>query len=377
MKSWIILIVLAVAITAVATVAVPFLTSDDSKAGPDFPAASSTAGPTPRAEVEGDLTYKFGVMAQETEGKHGWTFKNTGPGPLELRNLGTDCSCTIAQLGKPTSAESPSTLAIQPGSSEPIELTWNTRKVDGPYRKSARIGTNDPNRPEITLAVEGEVHPAVVTIPPDRSISFQTVNNDEPHTVSAFVTSSDYPDLKVIRAISSNPSLLGVETRAPTPEEAERFKIEKGVAIEVTLKATPILGAFAEEVVLETDHPRQKELHFNVIGKVTGPITVAPERVVLRNATTGKGSGIAELILWARGRSSVQIVVDKKPPGLDVAIEPVPMPAGSKGSKYKMTVKVVPGTAAGPIDDEIVLKTDAPQANEVRVPVDVLVIGGN
>jgi len=220
MKSWIILIVLAVAITAVATVAVPFLTSDDSKAGPDFPAVSSTAGPTPRAEVEGDLTYKFGVMAQETEGKHGWTFKNTGPGPLELRNLGTDCSCTIAQLGKPTSAESPSTLAIQPGSSEPIELTWNTRKVDGPYRKSARIGTNDPNRPEITLAVEGEVHPAVVTIPPDRSISFQTVNNDEPHTVSAFVTSSDYPDLKVIRAISSNPSLLGVETRAPTPEEA-------------------------------------------------------------------------------------------------------------------------------------------------------------
>jgi len=145
----------------------------------------------------------------------------------------------------------------------------------------------------------------------------------------------------------------------------------------VTLKATPILGAFAEEVVLETDHPRQKELHFNVIGKVTGPITVAPERVVLRNATTTKGSGTAELILWARGRSSVQIVVDKKPPGLDVAIEPVPMPAGSKGSKYKMTVKVVPGTAAGPIDDEIVLKTDAPQANEVRVPVDVLVIGGN
>ena len=69
------------------------------------------------------------------------------------------------------------------------------------------------------------------------------------------------------------------------------------------------------------------------------------------------------------------VQVEKKPEALDVAIEPIPQPAGAKGSKYRMSSRSIPGTPAGRIIDEIVLKTDHPQATEVRVPVDVLVQG--
>ena len=38
-----------------------------------------------------------------------------------------------------------------------------------------------------------------------------------------------------------------------------------------------------------------------------------------------------------------------------------------------MTVTVPPGTAPGPVDGEIILKTDHPSARELKVPVSILI----
>jgi len=377
MKSWIILIVMAVAITAVATVAVPLLSLEPSVAGPGIPAPSAEPeGPTPAADVDSDLTYKFGVMAQETDGKHGWTFKNTGLGTLELRNLGTDCSCTIAQLGKPVDEGRSTMLPVKPGSSEPIELTWKTRKFDGHYRKTARIGTNDPKRPEITLAVEGEVYPAVTLYPPDSSVDFLTVSNDEDHGRNIAMFSKDKPDLKITRLISSNPTLLSVDSRPLGPEEAKQLKVAAGYAIELKLRKSTNLGAFAEEVVVETDHPKMPRLSLKVRGKVAGSVSMIPEKVVLRGVNSSNG-GSQDVTIWVRGRTSATFSVARKPEGIDVAVEPIKMAPGGTGSKYKMTVKVMPGAPAGEIDGEVVLKTDVPMAGEVRLPLDILVQSPN
>ena len=41
--------------------------------------------------------------------------------------------------------------------------------------------------------------------------------------------------------------------------------------------------------------------------------------------------------------------------------------------RYRMTVKVPPGTATGTVVGEIVLKTDNPKASEVKIPVSILI----
>jgi len=367
MKSWITLIVLVVAITAAATVAVPLLTADATKiAAPSV----KPEGPSPTLEVAEKLSHDFGHMPQDTEGKHAWHFHNKGPGVLEIRNLGTDCSCTIAQLGK----DSSDAVQIEPGKSEPIELTWNTRQINGAYRKSARIGTNDPTKPEVVLSVEGTVQPAIMVAPGDTTINFQSVSNDTPHTYQFAVFSGDRPDLKITRMVTSNPGLLGVESRPMTKEECEGFKVSGGHSITLTLKPTPNLGAFAEELLQETDHPQRHELKFTVLGKVEGPVILAPSSVILHNVLSRSG-GEEDLTILVRGRDEAKFTVERKPEGIDVAIAPIPTSgtAGGKMSRYRMTVKVLPGTRAGKIHDEIVLKTDHPLATEVKVPVDVLV----
>jgi Protein of unknown function (DUF1573) len=380
MKSWIILAALAVGLTAAVTVAIPLFTPDSSSSEPGFPApvAGKGDGPVPVVEVDGDLTHKFGVMAQDTDAKHSWVFKNSGAGPLELRNIRTDCSCTVIQLGK---AETPSekrplSLSVPPGGTETIDVEWKTNKVDGPYRKTATIGTNDPSHPEINLLVEGTVRPAIILVPGEGAVNFQTVSNDESYKRLVGIYSGDLPDTKLTGVVSSNPAMIGVESRPMTADEAKQSKAEKGFILEVTLKMVPHLGSFAEEILIQTDHPLKKEVRIPVLGRLTGPITLTPDRVVLRDVTSSNGGGL-DLTMWVRGRTSAQFAVEKKPESLDVAFEPIPQPAASKGSKYKMTIKVIPGTPSGKILGEIVLKTDHPQATEVKVPVDILVQGAN
>jgi hypothetical protein len=378
MKSWIILAALAVGLTAAVTVALPMLTTDSSSNGPGFPAPVEGKGNEllPVTEVDGDLTYKFGVMAQDSEGKHSWVFKNTGAGPLELRNLGSDCSCTVIQIGKADipSDKRPLSLTVKPGATESIDVTWKTNKVDGPYRKTAKIGTNDPSHPEFPLIVEGTVRPAITLVPGEGLLNFQTVSNDESYTRVLGIYSGDRPETKLTSVVSSNPSLIGVESRPMTADEAKSAKAEKGFTLEVTLKMVPHLGAFAEDILVQTDHPMKKEVRIPVLGRLTGAITLTPDRVVLRNVTSSNGGG-QDLTLWVRGRTSARFEVVKKPETLDVNFESIPQPPGSKSSKYKMMVKVIPGSPAGKIMDEIVLKTDHPQATEVKVPVDILVQG--
>jgi hypothetical protein len=380
MKSWIILAALAVGLTAAVTVALPMLTIDSSGNDPGFPApvAGTGGGPLPVAEVDGDLTYKFGVMSQDTQGKHSWVFKNTGAGPLELRSLGSDCQCTVIQLGKADmpADKRPLSLTVKPGETESIDVEWKTNKVDGAYRKTARIGTNDPSHPEFPLVVEGTVRPAITLVPGEGVLNFQVVSNDETHKRVLGIYSGDRPETRLTSVVSSNPALIGVESRPMTADEAKTAKTEKGVILEVTLKMVPHQGAFAEEILVQTDHPAKQEIRIPVLGRLTGAITFNPERVVLRDVTSSNGGG-KDLTVWVRGRTSAQFEVVQKPETLNVNFESIPQPPGTKGSKYKMMVKVIPGSPAGKIMGEIVLKTDHPQATEVKVPVDILVQGAN
>ncbi len=78
-----------------------------------------------------------------------------------------------------------------------------------------------------------------------------------------------------------------------------------------------------------------------------------------------------DLTLMVRGGKETHFQVVSKPEHVDVDVLPDDRP-GMKG-RYRLAVKVPPGTAAGPIEGEIVLKTDHPLVGELKIPVDILV----
>lgn len=370
MKPWLILIVVAVAALIAASAALPLLGDNSTGRPPQIAAPVEVSQDAPEVVVDGDLVYPFGVMAHMTERKHTWTIRNKGKGPLKLINEGTTCQCTMLQLPKDAAQE------IPPGGSLAIDLSW-TPKVTGNFKQTATIGTNDPRQPKIVLSAEGKVYPAVVVVPADQVVSFGTVGNEEDAVRPVLIYSKDRPDTKITRVtvVSNRPNQIAASVRRATPEET-KGETETGHIVEVTLKAGDKLGPITGEVLIATDHPEKSEVKVRVSGNVTGPISFIPARAEVRNATSSDG-GSAINQVWVRGQHDTHFTVASTPAGVSVEFEPMPRRPGANGSMQRMTTRIAPGTPAGDIRGEIVLRTDHPHAAEIRLPVDAFVQGKN
>ncbi len=185
MKRWILLAGLVILLSTAATVAVQLLPEEGTpRGGVSFPAKETQAGPQPKAEVEGELIYKFGVAPQQTKLERDWVIKNTGQGELEIRIGPPACSCTIAKF-----AGDQDTTTIKPNETATIHLSFDTKEYNGRYHKSATVLTNDTERQSIEFAADGEVRPAV-SVYPDPTISFLEISNDEPEHPRAGAPSS-------------------------------------------------------------------------------------------------------------------------------------------------------------------------------------------
>jgi hypothetical protein len=360
MVRWLILAVAVVVLTALATFAVAYLPDSETL----VPAKTRT-GPQPKVELDQDPIYEFGKMAQHSVGKHTWNIKNGGEADLELWMEGKPtCSCTIAKL------ENGQKAVVKPGEATPIELEWNTKDFERDnYSQGATFGTNDPDRPTFHLTVAGKVAPAVIVYPP-QMIEFQTISNEETHQAQIAVFSPDRPGMKLTKLTTSKPGLIVAEAAPMTPEQAKQLKTEAGYRVTVQIKPGMPQGTFQEEVLIQTDHPHQPEVKLMMRGTMIGPISVIPEALRMPDVSGLKG-GRAELTLLVRGGHETYFEVAHAPAKLQVTIERDDTPT-IKG-RYRMTVTIPPGTPAGSIKDAIILKTDHPQAREVKIPVSIRV----
>jgi hypothetical protein len=371
MKRWIILAVLVVAVSTIATIAVEYLPLDSSSSTPGavrYPAAD-TKGPKPRVVVDGDLTHHFGTAPQHFLINKDWVITNEGEADLKLWKGTIECNCTVAAFDGDKKKEE---VTLKPGQKTTLHLSFETREVNGGFHKYAQIQTNDPLRPSMEFVADGTVRPSVVLYPPEPTINYFELSNDQDdHHSSVLLFSPDQPDIKITQLTSSRPEHLVVSDEPMSADDCKAMKVDKGRKIILNVKGSMPLGAFREEVVIKTDHAKQSELKLTVTGKMVGPISASPERVrwVPVHSPMGK---TGEVMLTVRGLRPTRFEVESKPERIDVAVSP--SDPASQGGQYRMTVKVPPGMPPGlTIMDQIVLKTDHPKAAEVKIPIDITI----
>ena len=139
MARWIILSVVVIALTAVATFFVQYPT--DSSDELSYPVAATT-GPQPKMEIDQDVSFASARCRSSTKVHIHGRSRIRERVDLELWLVGnTSCSCTIASLKDGKKAQ------VKPGESTTIDLDWNTKTFENDYRQTATIGTNDVSRP--------------------------------------------------------------------------------------------------------------------------------------------------------------------------------------------------------------------------------------
>jgi hypothetical protein len=371
MVRWLLLAVLVVALTAVAAVLSQYLPgpSDRPTVAPEH------EGPAPIATVlEGDLVHDFGILPQQTVDSWKWTIRNDGQGDLVLELGSSTCKCTIADLGKDETTGELKKAIIKPGQSKEIKLQWDTKEVSGKFTQSASIITNDPERPELKFTAKGEVQPPILSSPATSAANLQEIPNGEGRVAEWFFASPDRPDLKIEVKENSRPDLLEPEVRPMTEDECRDKGVPKGIRVAVRVKPTKRLGHFREEVLLATDHPKRPELSVFVSGKLVGPITSSPGTVIDHQVVGAQGKTIG-VTLTVRGRDATAFTVLDKPGPFKVAVKPIDEKAQGpeKVRRYRMEITVPPDTPSDDYHEPIRLHTDHPNAEEIEIPVDIIV----
>ncbi|AGA25211.1 DUF1573 domain-containing protein [Singulisphaera acidiphila] len=368
MVRWILLAVLVVVLTATATVVVQSVSLEPSiSSGLEFPSASGNRGPLPKAVVDGDLTYKFGSKALHTKFERDWTIRNEGEGDLILTLEAPPCSCTVAGF-MDAKRQVKGSKTVPPKGETVVHLTWETL-ANGHYHKPATLITNDPERPKITFAAEGEVSPAVMIYPPpeNQAINVSEISSDqEEYKVTFAVYSQDKPDLKITEMTTSLPDYITVDQKDLPEAVCKEIKTEAGRQVTVTFKRGMTLGTFLQELVIKTDHPKEPELRLTLTGKIVGPISMVPAKLRLSGIPSQTG-GQVELIMLVQNHRETKFEVRQKPEKFKVEI--APGDKASKPGKYRLIVTVPPGMPTGTVNEEIILETDHPFAKEVKVPI--------
>ena len=98
--------------------------------------------------------YNFGTATEDENVEHTFTITNVGKSKLYIRKIKGSCSCTVVQ---------PEKNELEAGESTTMKAVFRTHGKTGGQSRTADVITNDPERPKITLTLEGHVRPKPTT----------------------------------------------------------------------------------------------------------------------------------------------------------------------------------------------------------------------
>ena len=365
----------------------PWRVGDFSSSAPDSSA--------PRADVPA-THHSFGTVGSGEKGRHTFTVRNTGDGPLVLSRGSTSCTCTVSDFG-PTAGESagdaqpPSTKTVAPGESTTVSIQWTGKGTGGPFRQQATVLTNDPRRPEIAFVIEGTVTPTWKAVPDLLTLPKLSVQSDETFTTTVFTYGSEAARVESLAAVDDRTkAFFSVASR---PLESAVIAAEPGATggflLEVNVKPGLPIGPLRQTVRMVLRMPEEITAEIPIEGSVAGDLSFAgpmwnADRQRLMLGTLSSRAGLkTKIFITARGphRHRVNAVVrEVVPTSLDVRIgDPEPIGNGTV-VRIPIGVEIPAGSpTANHLGSEqapagrIVLETGLPDSPTVTLPVSVVI----
>ncbi len=154
---------------------------------------------------------------------------------------------------------------IPPGGEGKITLEMRTKGYQGNMQKTARVMSNDPKNPQLTITMKGKIW-APIQINP-RHVHLRGTVGEKVEQIVRVHGEKKEPLIIKLASVS-----------IPDKVEVELHEIEKGRGYEVKIK-NKVEGeaTYAGQVKLTTNYPEKPELMIRVSGNVRGPLEVRPK----------------------------------------------------------------------------------------------------
>lgn len=347
---------------ALAQDAVPVKAGDGVQVKEALPAMP--VGPVPKIDFE-QTTHQFGVISDEKVVEHRFKFTNSGQGNLEIVNLNGSCGCTVPQLEKKTYA---------PGESGEILVQYNPSNRRGKQHTNVTVTTNDPLKAQVILGVESEVKPTITTEPQVAALG--SIERGKGGKATLVITSRklDFVPMQITPNDAKVSAVIGERKEAVVDGD----KVVQ-YPIEVTLSESAAVGPIQTQCVIRTNDPA-KTMNFMVLGEVVGIVKAEPQRVTLGGLANGQDINTAFRITPRSGQDFKLLSAVEEPAAVPQPNNPVGVPGvkvfnikvsedtSTTPRSYVVSLSGKAPESAGTFRGDIVLKTDVPGEEVVKVP---------
>lgn len=316
------------------------------------PTTLGQAAAAPRAVVA-QATQNAGVVAPGEEARATFRIENQGDAPLTL----TPGKPLPYVAGVETSVEG---APVAPGGAATVTMKLATEALAGAGQVHVPVETNDPAAKTIGLTMDVEVQPLLTADP--GYVRYNVVQHEREGTITQTIASTDGATFKVVGVESPVPALRASFREAGADER--RAPAGSEWRVETVLAADAPVGALAGDLVVTTDHPRQKRLRIPVSGFVRPVVAVTPPE-----ADVGEVDGARpfRFVLDVKTFASEPIAIERATcdlPGATTEIVPV-----QQGRAYKVRVSVPAGLPDGALAGAVRIFTASKKVPQLEVPV--------
>lgn len=249
---------------------------------------------------------------------------------------------------------------VAPGDAATVTVTLDTGALAGQGKVHVPLATSDPAAPTLMVTLLVEVEPALLADP--GYARYNVVQKERDGTIAQTVWSADGADFRVLSVESPNDALR-VSFREAAPDE-RRAGDGSQWRVESVLAADAAVGALGGDIVVVTDHPRQKRLRIPLSGFVRPVLAVTPP---VADVGEVDGAKPFRFTLDVKSFATEEIALERAEcdlPGATVEILPV-----TAGRAYRVRVAVPADLPAGPLSGTVRIFTASAKMPQIEVPV--------
>jgi len=322
------------------------------------PQVAAPAGAQPKLETD-TTVWDFGEKWSGEPAETTLTLRNTGSAPLHVDKIKTSCGCTAAKMD---------TQVLQPGQSEQVRVTYNTKKQTENVSQTIHVFSDDPDNSDLTVSVRGHVKP-LVKIGTSQGLDFGSLGKSDAVTQSVDV-----------ECLYTEPLGLKLQPAQPDFCDVQFTEVEHGKKYRLTATTKPPLrnGRLVASLFLETNLTWMPKIPVRILGMVQEPVAVMPAMLYTTPETKASHR---MLRLTSRREKPVNIVkVSASDPSITVQVRPHDPerqpPRPSSDEAILIDVALPDGSQLPASGATITITTDDPEFSQLTVPVQLRMMRG-
>lgn len=315
--------------------------------------------------------HHFGQIFDEGKVECDIEFTNEGDAELVITGMTSTCGCTIPSLNgvsfQPDQAKT-ARIPFQPGEVGKIRVAFNPLGKQDEVTQSVTVSSNDPERPQVEIAVKAFVEPRVRVDPRAWNIGDVPRGQVVEQVIKVYGRT---PDFKVMHV--TTPGIdEGMKIKIGAPKEVEmRGEKVREVEIVATYTATGKPAKIGGTASIRTNDPKRRLVSTSVLGRIVGVLSLDHQRFSLGSIKPGeKATHVLRLTnLLGNPFTVAGISFDgnfdpESPPTYEIIpVDP------QKRDAYDIKATFTGNKAVGAMKGKALIHTDVPDEQEFEVSI--------